>query len=116
MLVFLAHILGPCKAHFAKEVSHSKTNTIISMVLLNSLVAVFILYLEMRQAFVSINNSQGLSLEGVFDTGEIDGLEGVIGELDDGCSYIHQLGWEGFFLLLVNIVAYVAGVSSHAAA
>ena len=61
----------------------------------NSLVAVFILYLaKMRQAFVSINNSQGLSLEGVFDTGEIDGLEASNWRASDGdgCPYIHQLG------------------------
>ena len=113
MLVFFAHIVGASvKRILPKEVPHSKTNTIISMVLLNSLVAVFILYLaKMRQAFVSINNSQGLSLEGVFDTGEIDGLEGVIGELDGMDALIStNLGEEGFFLLLVNIVVYVAGV------
>ena len=58
MLVFFAHITGSSfKRTQSKEVPVSKTNTYLSMGILNSLVVVLIFYLsKMRQAFVSISN------------------------------------------------------------
>ena len=66
MLVFFAHITGSSfKRTQSKEVPVSKTNTYLSMGVLNSLVIVLVFYLSMRQAFVSINNQneQGFNID-----------------------------------------------------
>ena len=111
MLVFFAHISGVATKRAIPKSGSENAGTIFSMLLLNGLVALFILYLaKMRQAFVSITSAQDESLETIFsrEEGEILG-SGIndVGALESLIST--NIGQEGFFLLLVNVVVYVAG-------
>jgi hypothetical protein len=64
----------------------------------------------MRQAFVSINSQQGLDLESLLGDQQVEGLDGLIGDIGAVDSLIStSLGEEGLFLLLVNVIVYVAG-------
>ena len=112
MLVFFAHITGVSVKRALPETERgNRTRVMLSMLMLNGLVGVFIFYLaKMRQAFVSINSQQGLDLEGLLGEQQIEGLDGVIGDLGAVDSLIStSLGEEGLFLLLVNVIVYVAG-------
>lgn len=111
MLVFFSHITGSSIKHSLIKNKFQNTNTFISLFFLNSLVGFFVFYLaKMRQAFVSLTSSQDLSLTELINTNE----NALIGEtlFDSGTlgSLISaNIGEEGFFLLLVNVVVYVAG-------
>ena len=113
MLVFFAHITGASiKRALPDEAKKGRTKTTVSMVMLNSLVAVFILFLgKMRQAWVALDleDEAGLQLDlGLDDS--MDGLENIVGEVSGLQSLIGtELGNEGLFLLLFNVLVYVAG-------
>lgn len=111
MLVFFAHISGVATKRAIPKSSSENTGTILSMLLLNGLIGIFILYLaKMRQAFVSITSAQGESLVDIFNTEEGEILGSSINDADALESLIStNIGQEGFFLLLVNVVVYVAG-------
>jgi uncharacterized coiled-coil protein SlyX len=111
MLVFFAHISGVAIKRAIPKSSSENAGTIFSMLLLNGLIAVFILYLaKMRQAFVSITSEQGESLVDMFNTEEGKILGSDINDAGTLESLIStNIGQEGFFLLLVNVVVYVAG-------
>lgn len=115
MLVFFAHITGSSfKRTQSKEVPVSKTNTYLSMGVLNSLVIVLIFYLsKMRQAFVSISNQneQGFNIDAdKLLNSDTPGLNEVLGSPNilDTLMQIN-LGPEGMFLLLINVAVYVCG-------
>jgi len=113
MLVFFAHITGASiKRALPEDAKRGRTKTTVSMILLNSLVAVFILFLgKMRQAWVALDleDDAGLQLDlGLDDS--MDGLENIVGEISGIQSLIGtELGNEGLFLLLFNVLVYVAG-------
>jgi len=112
MLVFFAHITGiSIKRALPESERGNRSRIVLSMLILNGLVGVFVFYLaKMRQAFVSINSQQGLDLEGLLGDQQTEGLEGVIGDIGAVDSLIStSLGEEGLFLLLVNVIVYVAG-------
>lgn len=112
MLIFFAHITGvSLKRNKGKSESGEKLNTLMAMCLLNVLVGIFIYYLaKMRQAFVSLEQSQDIKLEDIFSSEEAEVMEGVLGNSGGMDSIIStSIGSEGFFLLLVNVVVYVAG-------
>ncbi len=113
MLVFFAHITGSSiKRALPDEAKRGRAKTAVSMVMLNSLVAVFILFLgKMRQAWVALDleDVAGLPLDIDFDD-PIEGLENIVGEVSGIQSLIGtELGNEGLFLLLFNVLVYVAG-------
>lgn len=112
MLVFFAHITGiSIKRALPETERGNRLRVTLSMLLLNGLVGVFVFYLaKMRQAFVSINSQQGLDLEGLLGDQQVEGLDGLIGDIGAVDSLIStSLGEEGLFLLLVNVIVYVAG-------
>lgn len=112
MLVFFAHITGISVKRALPETERgNRLRVTLSMLMLNGLVGVFIFYLaKMRQAFVSINSQQGLDLEGLLGDQQVEGLDGLIGDIGAVDSLIStSLGEEGLFLLLVNVIVYVAG-------
>lgn len=113
MLVFFAHITGSSiKRALPDEAKRGRAKTTFSMVMLNSLVAVFILFLgKMRQAWVALDleDEAGLQLDLGLDD-PIEGLENIVGEISGIQSLIGtELGNEGLFLLLFNVLVYVAG-------
>ena len=112
MLVFFAHITGISVKRALPETERgNRLRVTLSMLMLNGLVGVFVFYLaKMRQAFVSINSQQGLDLEGLLGDQQVEGLDGLIGDIGAVDSLIStSLGEEGLFLLLVNVIVYVAG-------
>ena len=112
MLVFFAHITGiSIKRALPETERGNRLRVTLSMLLLNGLVGIFVFYLaKMRQAFVSINSQQGLDLEGLLGDQQVEGLDGLIGDIGAVDSLIStSLGEEGLFLLLVNVIVYVAG-------
>ena len=110
MLVFFAHITGASiKRALPDTAKNGRAKTTVSMIMLNSLVAVFVLFLgKMRQAWVALENDPD---EIIWDDGDqLDGLENIIGEQSGIQSLIGtELGNEGLFLLLFNVLVYVAG-------
>ena len=109
MLVFFAHITGASiKRALPEEAKQGRTKTTISMVMLNSLVAVFIVFLgKMRQAWVALDIAED---EPMFGEEAVSGLENIVGEVSGIQSLIGtELGNEGLFLLLFNVLVYVAG-------
>ncbi len=110
MLVFFAHITGTAIKRAVPEYMDGKRGkTILSMAALNSLVVIFILYLaKMRQAWVALDmedDGPALSLD-------TDGLENALVEVDGLASLFGtELGSEGLFLLLFNVIVYVAGTA-----
>ena len=114
MLVFFAHATGiSIKRALPETERGNRLRVTSSMLMLNGLVVVFIYYLaKMRQAFVVLNAEaqKGMNLEGLLGDLQTDGLEGIIGEPGAMDSLIStSLGEEGLFLLLVNVIVYVAG-------
>ena len=112
MLVFFAHITGASiKRALPDEAKKGRTKTTVSMVMLNSLVAVFILFLgKMRQAWVALDMQGDTPIQIDFGNNALDGLEDIIGETSGIESLIGtELGNEGLFLLLFNVLVYVVG-------
>ena len=112
MLVFFAHITGASiKRALPDEAKRGRAKTTVSMVMLNSLVAVFILFLgKMRQAWVALDMQGDTPIQIDFGNNALDGLEDIIGETSGIESLIGtELGNEGLFLLLFNVLVYVAG-------
>ena len=114
MLVFFAHITGiSIKRALPETELGNRVRVTLSMLLLNGLVAVFIYYLaKMRQAFVVMNAQaeKGMNIEDILGDLQTEGLEGIIGDPGAMDSLIStSLGEEGLFLLLVNVIVYVAG-------
>ena len=112
MLVFFAHITGASiKRALPEEAKRGRAKTTVSMVMLNSLVAVFILFLgKMRQAWVALDMEEDAPIDIVFGDNALGGLEDIIGETSGIESLIGtELGNEGLFLLLFNVLVYVAG-------
>ena len=115
MLVFFAHITGTSvKRALPEEAKPNRLRVTISMLMLNSLVVIFIFYLaKMRQAFVLLGQSQELELVGGLDGDDLGELSDVVGDLANSSVdslLAANIGEEGFFLLLVNIVVYVCGL------
>ena len=80
MLVFFAHITGASiKRALPETAKNGRAKTTVSMIMLNSLVAVFVLFLgKMRQAWVALENDPD---EIIWDDGDqLAGLENIIGE------------------------------------
>ena len=110
MLVFFAHVTGSAiKRAVPDEMIGRRGKIIFSLLALNSLVAIFIFYLaKMRQAWVALDEAEGGPLLGL----EVDGLENVLTDLDGFSSLFGaELGSEGLFLLLFNVIVYVAGLA-----
>ena len=115
MLVFFAHITGTSiKRALPEEAKPNRLRVVVSMLLLNSLVMIFVFYLaKMRQAFVLLGQSQELELVGGLDGDDLGELSDVVGDLANSSVdslLAANIGEEGFFLLLVNIVVYVCGL------
>ena len=85
MLVFFAHITGISnKEGTSESAKNGRLKTTFSMLFLNSLVAIFILYLgKMRQAWVALENDPDVLVFEELDDGSGDallGLENVVSE------------------------------------
>jgi len=110
VLVFFAHITG----HVVRQIHHTnKVTASISLIALSSLSLVFIFYLaKMRQAFVSITtlSAENISLDSLIpdDLTELDNIIDTSVDVSQSL-FSTNIGEEGFFLLLVNIVVYVCG-------
>ena len=110
VLVFFSHITG----HVVRQIHHTnKVTASISLIALTSLSLVFIFYLaKMRQAFVSITtlSTENITLENLIpnDLTELDNIIDTSVDISQNL-FSTNIGEEGFFLLLVNIVVYVCG-------
>ncbi len=112
VLVFFAHVTGnSIKRALPKTGSGEKSSIILSLSLLNALVAIFVFYLaKMRQAFVAISSSQDFEVGGLLGDAEGEILGPILENQDTFQSLIAtDIGEEGMFLLLVNIVIYATG-------
>ena len=112
VLVFFAHVTGNAvKRSLPKVAPGERTGTILSLLLLNGLVGVFVFYLaKMRQAFVAIASSQDFSVADLIGSDDAAVLGPLLDNQDTFQSLIAtDIGEEGLFLLLVNVVIYATG-------
>ena len=112
VLIFFAHVTGETtKRALPKAGPGERVGAIVTLSLLNVLVAVFVYYLaKMRQAFVSISSAQEFSVEDLLSGDDTNSLGAFADNSDTFQSLIAtNIGEEGLFLLLVNVVIYATG-------